>query len=179
MRFLLLLVIPLLSVTRLCAEELSRSAVKKAKAAIDIVLNDWHAAAAQSDEERYFKHMAPEAVFIGPDEKERWEKDDFRKWAHPGFQERMIWQFTAYNRTITVAPEGTVAWFDELVNMSGSGTGRGTGVMVKQGDTWTIAQYSLSLPIPRLVFNEVLAVVNTQKPKPQPEPESPSNSRAK
>src|SRR5271170_7515795 len=36
------------------------------------VLDDWHQAAAVSDEARYFGHFAPNGVYMGTDPTERW-----------------------------------------------------------------------------------------------------------
>ena len=43
--------------------------------AIAMVLDDWHAAAAAADEDRYFAHFAPDAIFLGTDASERWTRD--------------------------------------------------------------------------------------------------------
>ena len=43
-----------------------------ADAAVRAVLDDWHAAAAASDEARYFDHFADDGVFLGTDATERW-----------------------------------------------------------------------------------------------------------
>ena len=40
---------------------------------------------AASDEERYFAHFADDAVFMGTDATERWDKAAFRAYAHPHF----------------------------------------------------------------------------------------------
>jgi ketosteroid isomerase-like protein len=157
------LVIPFLAGSLLSAQALSRSSIREATTAVAAVLDDWHLAAAQSDEERFFSRMAPEAVFLGMDEKERWTKDAFRKWAHEGFEGHMTWHFKASQRNIALSEDGGVAWFDEVIDMSGNGTARGSGVLVKTGTSWMIAQYNLSLPIPRGSFTEVRQIIEAQK----------------
>ena len=52
----------------------------------ELVLDDWHLAAAQADEARYFGHFAENAVFLGTDATERWTKAEFRVWASPYFK---------------------------------------------------------------------------------------------
>ena len=52
---------------------------------IDRVLDDWHKAAADADEVRYFGYAAPEFVFLGTDARERWDLASFRAFAHPYF----------------------------------------------------------------------------------------------
>jgi len=168
------LLLPLTLCATLGAQGLSRSALRDATAATAGVLDDWHLAAAQSEEERYFNHLAPEAVFLGIDEQERWSKEDFRKWAHPGFQARQVWNFKAIRRTITVSPDGGVAWFDELLDTTSMGRARGSGVLVKHGQTWLIEQYNLSLPIPRPAFAEVRQVLEALK---VPTGETPKETR--
>ena len=54
-------------------------------AKIAAVLDDFHAAAADADEERYFGHLAASGVFLGTDATERWTKEQFRAYAHPHF----------------------------------------------------------------------------------------------
>jgi ketosteroid isomerase-like protein len=157
------LVIPMLASTLLPAQTLSKADIREADAEVGAVIDDWHLAAAQSDEPRYLSHMAPDMVFIGFDQKERWDGDEFRKWIHAVFVNHAIWQFKANHRNIHLSKGGDTAWFDEIVELSSTDTGRGTGVLVKHDKTWLIAQYALSLPVPRQVLGEVLSVIRSQK----------------
>jgi ketosteroid isomerase-like protein len=170
------LVIPFIACGLLGAQTLSKSAVREATAAVTAVLDDWHLAAAQFEEERYFSHLTPEAVFMGIDEQERWSKTAFRKWAHQGFVARQIWNFKASQRNITLSPRGEVAWFDELLDTTSMGKARGTGVLVKEGNTWLIVHYALSLPIPRESFAEVRQLIQVQKTPPASEEPKPTRS---
>jgi ketosteroid isomerase-like protein len=163
MRHAFWLVIPIFAGTLSAAQAPTKAAVREAVSEVGAVIDDWHLAAAQSDEARYLTHLTPQAVFIGFDEKERWPGDDFRKWIHSVFVNHAIWTFKASQRNISLSENGDVAWFDELIDMSGSATGRGTGVLVRDGKTWLITQYSLSLPIPRQVLGEVISVIYNQK----------------
>jgi len=157
------LAVPTMTCAVLGAQTLSKSTIRQETVAVAAVLDDWHLAAAQSEEERYFSHLAPEALFLGLDEEERWYKNAFRKWAHPGFQAHQMWEFKSSQRNIALSPSGEVAWFDELLETSSMGTARGAGVLVKDGKTWLIVQYTLSLPIPRAAFAEVKQVIAAQK----------------
>jgi ketosteroid isomerase-like protein len=157
------LVTPFVACIALGAQTLSKSAIREATAAVGKVLDSWHLAAAQCEEERYFSHLAPQAVFVGIDAEERWTKDAFQQWAHPGFAAHQIWNFKATQRNITLSPGGEVAWFDELLDTTSMGQARGNGVLVKEGNTWLIAQYVLSLPIPRATFGEVRQMIDTLK----------------
>ena len=118
------------------------------RAAIDAVLDDFHAAAAAADAERYLGHMTDNAVFMGTDEWERWPK-------HPDFTDYVGmrfanggWSYRSVEREVEISDN--VAWFDEVVFSETNGRFRGTGVLVKTEDDWKIAHYAMSF----LVFNE-------------------------
>ena len=112
------------------------------------VLDDWHAAAAAADEGRYFSHFAPQGVFLGTDATERWTVEEFRRFAHPYFAKGKEWSFQPRARHVAFSPEGTVAWFDEALDTPNLGPARGSGVLLRSGAGWKIAQYNLSIPIP-------------------------------
>lgn len=118
------------------------------------VLDEFHDAASKADEARYFGHVSADAVFIGTDATERWSVAAFRAYAHPHFAAGRGWTYVPRDRSITV--HGDVAWFDELLDNTKYGVCRGTGVLTKDGGTWKIAQYSLSIPIPNEKALEVV-----------------------
>ncbi len=124
-------------------------------ASVAKVLDDWHAAAAAADEPRYFSHFAPEAVFLGTDGTERWTVGAFRRFAHPHFAKGKAWSFRAHARHVAFSPEGTVAWFDEALDTPNLGPARGSGVLLRSGGEWKIAQYNLSIPIPNDLTREL------------------------
>ncbi|MCI0572393.1 MAG: nuclear transport factor 2 family protein [Myxococcaceae bacterium] len=126
-------------------------------AAVNAVLDDWHRAAAAADEPRYFGHFTADAVFLGTDGTERWTRDEFRTWSHPYFARGKAWSFTPRNRRVTFSPDGTVAWFDEALDTANMGPCRGSGVLVREGDAWRIAQYNLSVPIPNALVKDFVA----------------------
>ncbi|HEX5752904.1 MAG TPA: nuclear transport factor 2 family protein [Archangium sp.] len=123
-------------------------------AAVNAVLDDWHKAAAQADEARYFGHLTPDAVFLGTDATERWTRDEFRGWAKPYFSKGKAWSFTSVSRHVSFSKDGAVAWFDEALSTPNMGPARGSGVLVKDGGTWKIAQYNLSIPIPNELMED-------------------------
>ena len=127
--------------------------------AVAAVIDDWHAAAAAADEVRYFGHMTEDAVFLGTDPTERWTKAQFRAYAHPYFARGKAWSFRSVRRAITLSADGSVAWFDEDLETPNLGPARGSGVLVRTGATWKIAQYNLSVPIPNRVFPEVKRII--------------------
>jgi hypothetical protein len=116
-------------------------------------LDDFHDAAARADEARYFAHFAPGGVFLGTDATERWDVGAFRAYAHPHFAKGKAWSFRGQRRR--VAAQGDVAWFEEDLETQNLGPARGSGVLVRAGSRWLIAQYVLSIPIPNDRFKEV------------------------
>ncbi len=142
------------------------TAQSTAEKAITAVLDDWHLAAAQADESRYFNHLAEGAVFLGTDPTERWTKAAFRVWAHPIFQRGRAWSFKAARRTIILAADGRTAWFDEDLDTPNLGPCRGSGVLTREKDRWQVQQYNLSVPIPNALMNAVKGQIEALAKKP-------------
>jgi ketosteroid isomerase-like protein len=122
---------------------------------IERLLNAWHHAAAVADEAAYFNALAPGAVFLGTDARERWTKEEFQEWAAPFFQRPSAWVFTASRRRVYLAIDGNTAWFDEDLVSRSYWPCRGSGVLEKVAGRWLIRQYNLSLTIP----NEATAAI--------------------
>lgn len=133
------------------------------RAAVDRVLDDWHSAAAVADEARYFRHAAPDFVFLGTDASERWDLAAFRAFAHPYFAKGKAWTFTPRERHVDFAPGGDVAWFDEKLDSASYGDTRGSGVLRHIAGEWKIAQYNLTIPIPNELADEVVAKIRGGK----------------
>jgi ketosteroid isomerase-like protein len=125
------------------------------EAAVAVVLDDWHEAAAAADEARYFAHFAPGAVFLGTDAAERWTVEEFRRYAHPYFAKGKAWSFKAVERHLSLSPDRSVAWFDERLDTPNLGPARGSGVLVRAAGAWKIAHYDLSMPIPNELMKEI------------------------
>ena len=149
----------------LCAT-LTVAAQSPAESAVAAVLDDWHRAAAQADETRYFGHLAEGAVFLGTDPGERWTKAAFQAWAHPFFQRGKAWSFKATRRAVTLSPDGRTAWFDEDLDTPNLGPARGTGVLAQTQGRWRIEQYSLSIPIPNALTKTVQTQIEALAKKP-------------
>ncbi|HEX4845587.1 MAG TPA: nuclear transport factor 2 family protein [Geothrix sp.] len=149
----------------LCAT-LTVAAQSPAESAPATVLDDWHRAAAQADEGRYFGHFAEGAVFLGTDPGERWTKAAFQAWAHPFFLRGKAWSFKATRRAVTLSPDGRTAWFDEDLDTPNLGPARGTGVLTQTQGQWRIEQYSLSIPIPNALTKAVQAQIEALAKKP-------------
>lgn len=115
---------------------------------ISMVLDDFHDAAAKADGQRYFAHFADDGVFLGTDATERWTLAEFKEFAKPYFEKGKGWTYTSRNRRVNLTPDGNTAWFDELLDNAKLGECRGSGVLIRVGDTWKVSQYILSIPIP-------------------------------
>jgi SnoaL-like domain len=118
-------------------------------------LDDFHAAAAAADEDRYFAHFTRNAIFLGTDATERWSVVAFRAFAHPFFARGKAWSFRPVRRSITVIDGGAAAFFDEELATPNLGPARGSGVLISEGGAWKIAQYNLAITVP----NEKMASV--------------------
>jgi hypothetical protein len=124
--------------------------------AIARVLDDFHDAAAHADEERYFAHFAQGGVFLGTDATERWDVPAFRAYAHPRFVTGKGWTLVPRARHLSMeGSHGDVVWFDETLDSPGLGPCRGSGVLIRAGSTWKVAQYNLTITVPNERFAEV------------------------
>ena len=130
---------------------------------IHTMLDDWHDAAADADEARYFGAMTPEFVFLGTDATERWDIEAFREFAHPYFAKGKAWTFVPRDRHVILSPNGDVAWFDEKLDSASYGECRGSGVVRKVGDAWKIAHYNLTIPIPNDLAKSVVEMIRAKK----------------
>lgn len=135
----------------------TKDAVVSDKDQINLVLDSWHKAAAEANYEAYFNFMASDAVFIGTDANENWNKTDFQAYAKPHFDKGKAWSFTALERHIYFDETGKTAWFDELLNTQMK-ICRGSGELVKIGKHWKIKHYVLSMTIPNDNSGDVIKV---------------------
>lgn len=127
------------------------------KASINVTVDAWHRAAAEANYNAYFSLMADDAVFIGTDATENWNKTAFQAYAKPHFDKGKAWNFNVLERHIYFDKTGKTAWFDELLNTQMK-ICRGSGVLVKIGQEWKIKQYVLSMTIPNDNSAEVIKV---------------------
>lgn len=119
--------------------------------AIGELIDNFHAAAAAADMERYLGYMTDDGVFMGTDEWERWPKHpDFADYVAGRFAGGTGWTYRSVDREIMLADSGDIAWFDEVIFSETNGRFRGTGVVVKSEGEWKIAHYAMSF----LIFNE-------------------------
>lgn len=115
---------------------------------IDLVLNNFHQAAANAQAKPYFNLLSQNAIFLGTDATERWSKEEFKAFVVPYFSQGKGWLYKPVERNISVVKQRQVAFFDEILFSESYGTCRGSGLLVKTDQGWKIAQYNLSIPMP-------------------------------
>ena len=151
---------------------ISASDLEMERTSIERMLDDWHAAAAAGDEARYFGHLDESSVFLGTDATERWNKTDFKAFAHPFFARGHAWSFRTHHRHVMFGPvfgqvaadRLSIAWFDEQLDTPNMGPARGSGVVVKRdGGAWLIAHYNLTLTVPNEHLKEVKQLLEEAK----------------
>lgn len=132
--------------------------------AVDAVLDDWHAAAAEGDFERYFDHFENDSsIFMGTDATERWTISEFKPWSRPYFEDDGVaWTFTPTFRKVYFSENGQTAWFDEELDTPNLGPSRGSGVLVNTENGWKIAHYNLAIPIPNAIVDDVVDQIETE-----------------
>ncbi|HZW63655.1 MAG TPA: nuclear transport factor 2 family protein [Flavobacteriaceae bacterium] len=122
-------------------------------------LDRWHEAAAKADFENYVNQMTANAVFVGTDATENWNRPDFEAFSKPYFTQGKAWSFTAVQRNVYFSNDYKTAWFDELLDTQMK-LCRGSGVLQYQNQSWKIAHYVLSIAVPN---NRVEELVNLKK----------------
>ena len=127
------------------------------KKKINTTLDSWHKAAANAEFDNYFSFMTSSGVFIGTDATENWQIDAFKAFSKPYFDKGKAWNFTSLQRNIYFDKSQNTAWFDELLDTQMK-ICRGSGVLIKEGNTWKIAHYVLSMTIPNDNLDEVVKI---------------------
>jgi ketosteroid isomerase-like protein len=138
-----------------CKQPATKPDNKVSEQQIHTLLDSFNAAAARADFDTYFSYYAPDAVFMGTDATERWNKEEFMKWSKPFFDRGKAWNFTSVQRHLYFDTTGTLAWFDELLNTQMK-ICRGSGVVIKQGNDWKVKQYVLSMTIPNALVDSIV-----------------------
>ncbi len=137
----------LLTILLFITVSLSAQNSEATKSEINALVDNWHKAAADVNYDAYFGALTEDAIFIGTDATENWNKRAFQDFAKPYFDKGKAWNFTALQRNIYFSADGKLAWFDELLNTQMK-ICRGSGVLVKVRNTWKIKHYVLSMTIP-------------------------------
>jgi hypothetical protein len=127
------------------------------KETINSLLDNWHKDAAETNFATYFNAMTDDAIFIGTDATENWNKKAFQDFAKPYFDKGKAWNFTSIERHIYFSKDKKTAWFDELLDTQMK-ICRGSGVLVKTKNEWKIKHYVLSMTIPNDNTNDVIKI---------------------
>ncbi len=129
---------------------------KNSQQTISQVLDSFHQAAAKADAKQYLGLLSNDAIFLGTDGSERWNKKQFTDFVLPYFTQGKGWLYVVKERNISLIEKGTVAFFDEILENKNYGHCRGSGVLIKTKQGWKISQYSLSLLVPNDVAKKVV-----------------------
>ena len=138
------------------AVKTDKSAIRKE---VNTLLVNWHKAASDANFKEYFGALDSSAIYIGTAAEEIWTKEKFANFSKPYFDKGKAWSFTTLERNIYVSESANIVWFDELID-TWMGTCRGSGVLQKEGDSWKIKQYVLSVAIPN---DDIQAVIDIKK----------------
>lgn len=133
------------------------NAQDKAKEEINLTIDHWHKAAAEANYKNYFDVLSEDAIFIGTDATEYWNKTAFQNYAKPYFDKGKAWSFIAIQRHIYFSADQKTAWFDELLNTQMK-LCRGSGTLALIDGNWKIKHYVLSMTIPNDNTNEVVKI---------------------
>ena len=131
--------------------------VKADRRQVNYFLDEWHDDAANA-RPAYFHKIAEDGIYIGTDKTELWKKDEFQEWSKKYFDQGKGWDFDAVDRNIYFSKDGSVVWFDELLD-TWMGAARGSGVLSRNGDAWEIEHYHLGISIPNDTLKTVMKVV--------------------
>ena len=113
----------------------------------DILLTNWHVAAAEANYDAYFGTMDSISIFIGTDFTENWSKKEFEAFSKPYFDRGKAWSFSAIDRNIYHNEDGSFVWFDELLQ-TWMGICRGSGVIENKDGLLKLKHYVLSVTVP-------------------------------
>ena len=80
----------------------------------------------------------------------------FRAYCEPYFAQGKGWTYTAFERHVYLARDRASAWFDERLSNAKYGEVRGSGVLRRDGERWSIAQYVMSFPVPNELSAELV-----------------------
>ncbi len=124
--------------------------------AISRVIDAFHQAAAKADAKQYLNLLSNDAIFLGTDGSERWNKKQFTDFVLPYFNQGKGWLYLVKDRNISLLKDSSVAFFDEILENKNYGYCRGSGVLIKTNQGWKISQYSLSILVPNDIADRVI-----------------------
>jgi hypothetical protein len=137
---------------------LSEEAVYKQKQSVNQLLDDWHNAAAVADLDAYFKKMSNDAIYLGTDISEKWNKNEFYNFCKPYFDKGKAWVFLPSKRTIYISQDFQVAWFEESLD-TWMGSCRGSGVLLYENNEWKIVHYNLAVAVSNEIIKDYIKLL--------------------
>ncbi len=141
----------------------------------EVVIRQWHRAAATGDLATYTSLMTDDVVFLGTDKTERWVGREFIDFCEPYFDGpttygQGAWTYEPVEQFVTLAKDGQTAWIDERLTNASYGNCRGTGVLVRdQDDRWKIAHYSLTFLVPNAIAKDIVGQIQEHEASVQDE----------
>ena len=118
-------------------------------------LDSFHQAAASANADKYLSFLSEDAIFLGTDANERWNKKQFSEFVLPYFNQGKGWLYVPVERNISMLEGESAAFFDEVLFNKKYGHCRGSGVLVKTKQGWQINQYNLTFLVPNGVAMQV------------------------
>jgi SnoaL-like domain len=131
-----------------CGLLLALAANVQAQDSPDATLDALHKAGAEGNQTAFTALLAEDVIFLGMDGADRLEGPAVRTFISERFARGNAWAYGSSQREIRLAGDGSVAWFDEALENDQLGRGRGTGVLIQEGESWKVAQYNLTLALP-------------------------------
>lgn len=150
-------IVVLLSIVLLSCKSSKINSKTESMDEINLVLDNWHKAAAEANFANYFDVIAEDGIFIGTDASENWNKEQFIAFSKPYFDKGKAWSFKAIERNIYFSNDGQLIWFDELLKTQMK-LCRGSGVLIKTNTGWKIKHYVLSMTIPNENVDDVVKI---------------------
>ena len=110
------------------------------------LIDSWHQAAASANLDEYFAPTTDNFIFLGTDPEERWDKETFKAFCKPYFDQGKGWDFKSTERNWVFSKDQKIAWFDERLD-TWMDECRGSGICVKEKGNWGLAYYNLTVLI--------------------------------
>ena len=129
---------------------------------VNAFVDEWQDDAAHA-RMAYFDKMAKDGVYIGTDRTELWKRDEFKAWAKKYFDRKSAWSFKATRRNVYASGDGSIIWFDELLDTPNMGPCMASGVIRKTAKGFEIVHYQLSMAVPNELADQVTKLIAGQK----------------
>lgn len=128
-------------------ESPSSEKVKPYEHAVNMLIDNWHRAAARGDLNSFFGFMDHDFIYLGTDQSERWDKEAFLKFCEPHFgKDKPAWDFKPRDRHLYFSEDFQYCWFEEKLD-TWMGICRGSGVLHFTQNGWLLKHYNLSVTI--------------------------------